>query len=55
MNVEILDQWPENVPEKVTTSEDLTETHSGQTGAKALRQEDSRNVIVVEEREQGRA
>lgn len=47
MNVEILDWWPESIPEKVTTSEDLAETHSRQTGANALRPEESRKVIVA--------
>lgn len=38
----------------MTTCEDLVEMHFGKTGAKALRQEDSREVIMAEEREQGR-
>lgn len=35
------------MPEKMTAHEDLAETQSGQTGAEALRQEDSRKVIVA--------
>lgn len=31
----------------MTTCEDLAEMHLGQTGAKALRQEDSREVIMA--------
>ena len=48
MNNGILYHWP-GVPEEVTTSEDLVETHSGsgQTSTKARSLENSKNVIVA--------